>query len=375
MPNELPCLIDLYSGVGGLSLGAARGGFEVRAAVDNDPIAVATHSKNFPNTKHSSCDLKRIKGSDLMELADLRKGQLDGLVGGPPCQGFSTMGRRDPKDKRNELFARFFRLVDEIQPKFFVAENVPGILDDEFTSIRKRAMRIVEDDYIVLDPIKIVAKDYGAPTLRARIFFIGYKPRYFRDLDPTLFGSDPQSVRVTVKEALEGLPGRIDASWQTECDGWRRVSDMEASRFADLVAGFIPDGIGDETAIDRYVSKREVSGCLGTRHESEVKERFARVRQGGVDPVSRAPRLDPDGYCPTLRAGTGKERGSFQSLRPIHPTANRVITPREAARLQGFPDWFVFHPTKWHSFRQIGNSVSPIVSQMLFETIASRLKG
>jgi len=82
-----------------------------------------------------------------------------------------------------------------------------------------------------------------------------------------------------------------------------------------------------------------------------------------VDSISKARRLDVEGLCPTLRAGTGPERGSFQAVRPIHPRAPRVISPREAARLQGFPDWFVFDHTKWHAFRQIGNSVSPLVSE------------
>src|SRR3546814_16995927 len=91
-------------------------------------------------------------------------------------------------------------------------------------------------------------------------------------------------------------------------------------------------------------------------------DRFIETAQGKVEPVSHYPKLAWSGQCPTLRAGTGAEKGSFQAMRPIHPTQPRVITVREGARLQGFPDWFMFHPTKWHSFRMIGNSVSPIVS-------------
>ena len=98
-----------------------------------------------------------------------------------------------------------------------------------------------------------------------------------------------------------------------------------------------------------------------------MEERFGILGYGEMDKISRASRLDPNNFCPTLRAGTGKDRGSFQSVRPIHYSAPRVIAPREAARLQGFPDWFLFHPTKWHSFRQIGNSVSPIVSEAILK--------
>jgi len=92
-----------------------------------------------------------------------------------------------------------------------------------------------------------------------------------------------------------------------------------------------------------------------------------------MDKISKFPRLRWDGLCPTLRAGTDKHKGSYQAVRPIHPDEDRVITPREAARLQGFPDWFQFSPTKWHSFRQIGNSVSPFVGEAVLDVIRCKL--
>lgn len=108
-----------------------------------------------------------------------------------------------------------------------------------------------------------------------------------------------------------------------------------------------------------------VSGFLGTIHTDEIINRYKKLSFGETDKISRSQRLNPNGFCPTLRAGTGSDKGSYQAVRPIHPTQARVITPREAARLQGFPDWFRFHPTKWHSFRQIGNSVSPLVAEAM----------
>ncbi|MBS4036491.1 MAG: DNA cytosine methyltransferase, partial [Ignavibacterium sp.] len=116
-----------------------------------------------------------------------------------------------------------------------------------------------------------------------------------------------------------------------------------------------------------------VSGCFGTRHSPKVYKRYKALRPGQIDAVSRSVRLKSKGLCPTLRAGTDSDKGSYQAVRPIHPTANRVITPREAARLQGFPDWFQFAPSKWHSFRQIGNSVSPILAEEIFKLIYTRL--
>lgn len=370
----MPNIIDIYCGVGGLSLGAARAGYRIAAAVDNDPIAMGTHKKNFPHTKHLTGNVSQLDGAELLKLAGLRKGQLDGLVGGPPCQGFSRMGRRDPKDGRNNLFIDFFRLVVETRPRFFLAENVPGILDDPYERIRERALKLVADNYVVLDPILVTASEYGAPTTRTRVFFCGFKKRSF-DIDSSTFLANKKSTkRITVKDALSGLPTRIDPRWISEESSWRQVEKMGRGHYADSITGRIPKGVGDPKSLERYRNKKEVSGFLATRHEVEVRERFAQVPQGGIDRVSRAPRLRLNGYCPTLRAGTGKDRGSYQSLRPIHPTADRVITPREAARLQGFPDWFVFHPTKWHSFRQIGNSVSPIVAEYILYSILLKMR-
>jgi DNA (cytosine-5)-methyltransferase 1 len=173
---------------------------------------------------------------------------------------------------------------------------------------------------------------------------------------------------VTVREALEGLPVRISPFWKEE-DGWRKVGDMESTFFSRKISGGIPKGVGDKEAIKKYRNENEVSGCIGTTHTPKIKERYGLLKYGEMDKVSKAQRLDPGGFCPTLRAGTGRDKGSFQAVRPVHFSSNRVITPREAARLQGFPDWFIFHRTKWHSFRQIGNSVSPIVSEYLLKKI------
>lgn len=108
-------------------------------------------------------------------------------------------------------------------------------------------------------------------------------------------------------------------------------------------------------------------------HKADVVRRFATVMPGKMDTVGRHPRLAWDGQCPTLRAGTGADKGSRQAVRPLHPEEPRVITVREAARLQGFPDQHLFHPTIWHSFRMIGNSVSPILAEAVFRAIRDRL--
>jgi DNA (cytosine-5)-methyltransferase 1 len=368
-----PKVIDVFAGVGGLSLGAARAGFDVRAVVENDPIAIATHAINFPKTNHIARDVSRLSGSDLLNLAGLDHGDLDGLIGGPPCQGFSLMGHRNADDPRNSLFFDFFRLVKQTKPRFFLAENVPGILANGNRTVVERAWSMLPPEYVLFEPIKIRAADFGAPTTRTRVFIVGINRN---EMDEHLLGKDV--VRITpdptfVGHALSGLPA-IRAGWQEESLGWRTVGDLPNDGFFKRVAGRIPQGVGDPNAIRRFTQQHQVSGCVGTTHTSETIDRFRKVRPGESDLISRSPRLHKLGFCPTLRAGTGTDRGSFQAVRPIHPGSPRVITPREAARLQGFPDWFQFHHTKWHAFRQIGNSVCPIVGEVIMRALAKKLQ-
>lgn len=371
--NNIPRVIDLFSGVGGMSLGVARAGFELAAAVELDDIAIKTHAVNFPGSTHLHWDISQTTGSALLKAAGLAPGELDGLVGGPPCQGFSDIGKRASDDPRNSLFGDFFRLVSETKPRFFVAENVPGILAERNEVAMRKALSLVPSNYVVLEAREVAANTLGAATLRSRVFFVGYDPNRFGSFDEAKLFSAVKGAAVTVGKALAGLPS-IRSDWQSEVQGWRRVDALTANdRFYKKVIDEVPAGVGAPEAIRRLQEKSEISGNLGTRHTEEVIRRFRRTPQGSIEVVSRAPRLAENGYCPTLRAGTASDRGSFQAVRPIHFRSPRVITPREAARLQGFPDWFQFHGTKWHSFRQIGNSVSPIVAETLLERIRSML--
>lgn len=370
--NSKPTVIDLYAGVGGLSLGAIRAGFHLALAVEWDKHALKAHKINFPQYKHSDEDISKLNGKKLLELAGLSDGQLDGLIGGPPCQGFSIMGSRDHLDPRNDLFVKFFKLVKDCRPKFFIAENVLGILGDKYDKIRKSAFNQVENEYILLEPMKFKASDFGAPTSRERVFFIGFHREFEPELSKEDFEKEKVQKFTPVSIALQGLPVKIRVDWQTEEQSWRRVRPVSTPYFSKYINGNIPEGMGNADALRRY-QEGYVSGFFGTEHTSEVLERYKKLKPGQTDSVSRSMRLKKSGLCPTLRAGTGSDKGSYQAVRPIHPTANRVITPREAARLQGFPDWFQFAPSKWHSFRQIGNSVSPILAEKILGVIMSCL--
>ena len=361
-------IINLFSGAGGFSLGAKRAGFHIAGSVEIDPQAISVYKRNFPNTPIWLKDISIISAADILQNFELQVGEIDGIIGGPPCQGFSHLGQNNSKDPRNKLFTRFFQIVKDAVPKFFLTENVPGILSEKNAQFIEQARSKVEDKYEILGPMKLVATEFGVPTTRARVFFYGYlkdQMNAIRDIEFIPTNTEP----VCVKDALKGLPEKIDPHWLREEDGWQKIEKVVEGDFGSKLYGHIPDGVGDAQAITRLQEKSEVSGCLGTRHTEKVLKRYSKIKPGEIDYVSRSRRLNSNGFCPTLTAGTGRDKGSYQAVRPLHPTQDRVITPREAARLQGFPDWFQFHPTKWHSFRQIGNSVSPILAEHILSKI------
>jgi len=372
MPDSIK-VIDLYSGVGGLSLGAVKSGFNLIGAVENDHRILASHKTNFPRAAHIAEDVSSLTGKSLASAAQLGTADLAGLIGGPPCQGFSSIGRRNLKDKRNLLFLDFFRLVSQMQPAFYLAENVPGILQPQYSKVRDASSKMVEKDYQILEPIKIVANDFGAATTRTRIFFIGVrKDIKGADLLPDLIEKAKSKKPTVVKTALVGLPINISNSWTEYEDSWRPYDSSDFNSYVKSLNRLVND-LGDKMSIDRFIKEKKISGCFGTLHTMEVTKRFQKLKPGQQDAVSKAVRLKADGFCPTLRAGTDNTRGSYQAVRPIHYIKPRVITPREAARLQGFPDWFQFHETKWHSFRQIGNSVCPIVAERVLSAVRMAL--
>lgn len=374
----MPQIIDLYAGAGGLSLGASRAGFDVAAAVELDTHAMASHRANFPNTVHIERDITTLGGETLLQLAGLRNDQLIGIIGGPPCQGFSSIGHGNVDDVRNQLFVKFFQLVHELMPTFFVAENVPGIMNPKYDQIRATAFAYVQA-YNLLPPISVNASEYGAPTTRTRYFFIGFLND--RNIGPITVENIeamkvPPQQRTNVRQALEGLPSNIHYS--ANCNGIKKISPdyyntdaphLQSDFFYERTTAMRPENVGNTQYVRQYGQTHTVNGFLPTKHTNAVRRRYSALAYGGKDNVSKSTRLNPNSFCPTLRAGTGPEKGSFQAVRPIHYDYPRVITPREAARLQGFPDWYMLPNTIWHGFRQIGNSVSPIAAERILRAI------
>jgi DNA (cytosine-5)-methyltransferase 1 len=347
-------LVDLFSGCGGFSLGAHQAGFEVAAAFDVDPILTSSFKINFPKTELNLTDISKLSGDDVVAAAGTEVG---GIFGGPPCQGFSDIGRRNADDPRRLLLGHFFRIVREVRPAFFVMENVRGLAYSDTRHELDKALTLVSDDYQILGPHILDAAEFGAATRRRRLFVIGIH----KDRGAPLSLDDIAALQrpaATVRSAIDDLTGAIFDGEENGFDIWNLAKRGRPYDYARRLRS--PD--------------HKFTGHRPTAHTNAVAARFEKVAPGAIDAVGRHPRLDWRGQCPTLRAGTGADKGSYQSVRPLHPEQPRVITVREAARLQGFPDSHRFHPTVWHSFRMIGNSVSPIIAKAIFSAISKNIR-
>jgi DNA (cytosine-5)-methyltransferase 1 len=351
-----PIGIDLFAGAGGLSLGFEQAGFDLVAAVDIDPIHCAAHKFNFPQTTTLCKSVIDLSGAELRRQAGLGSRDIDVVVGGAPCQGFSMIGKRALDDPRNQLIHHFVRLVLELKPKYFVFENVKGLtvgkhrqfLEEVIEAFQERGYSVASN-YQVLN-----AADFGVPQDRRRLFLFGARKGYSLPTYPTPAG------RTTVRDAIGDLPEAEDYP-ELWLQDWVKVKYGRRSLYAARLRGETTDP--SDFSHPRVFDSSLMTGALLTEHTALSRKRFAATAPDEVESVSRFKRLSLDGLCNTLRAGTASDRGAFTSPRPIHPVASRVITVREAARLHSYPDWFRFHGTKWHGFRQIGNSVPPLLAR------------
>lgn len=367
-------VVDLFAGAGGFSLGAHLAGFAPALAIEIDRDLGSSRALNFPGTRTLYADLATLAPADALKEANLAPDQVAGIIGGPPCQGYSEMGRQNPEDERNALVGRFFDYVAEIQPAFFIMENVPGILGDGLRIHLDKGLGQVGPAYDIVGPTILDAKDFGAATSRERAVVMGYR----RDRVDPISEADVRAAQtspVTIHDAIRDVPPPHGAERDSSGKYWGRYDPQRhpLPPYARHARRPPPKGLATKEIREAHRSGL-VSGLQPTTHTPAVLARFQALQPGKVDRVSKYPRLRWDGICTTLRAGTGPDRGSFQAARPIHPEEHRVVTVREAARIQGFPDWFQFHSTIWHSFRMIGNSVSPYMSEALMRLMRKRLE-
>jgi len=370
-----PIAVDLFAGAGGMSLGFEQAGFDVAAAVEYDPIHCATHEFNFPNCATICRSVADIDGQYIRSHSRIDDQTVDVLFGGAPCQGFSMIGKRALDDPRNALVHHFVRLVVELKASYFVFENVKGLtvgkqkrfLEEIILEFRKNGYRVLED-YRVLN-----ALHYGVPQDRQRLFLIGARKGFPLPDYPKATHMMPKNGNgngashhlflrstPTVWDALRDLPEADDYEELLERD-WVEARFKKPTEYSSPLRGNEPDR--DDYSYRREFDPALLTSSLRTIHTALSQKRFLATEHGDTEPVSRFHKLDPQGVCNTIRAGTASDRGAFTSPRPIHPYSPRCITVREAARLHSYPDWFRFHVTKWHGFRQIGNSVPPLLAK------------
>lgn len=377
MAKVRPICVDLFAGAGGLALGFEQAGFDVVAAVEFDPIHAAIHKLNFPETAVVCRDVREISGDDIRTAAGIGRSTIDAVVGGPPCQGFSLIGHRVLSDPRNELVFHYLRIVDELRPRTFIFENVAGMASGAHHALLDELFgQFAGIGYKVRRPYEILnASHFGVPQDRRRLILLGARrdtrvPEYPRPTTvppkrtPELELQLP--VGPTVSDALSDLPDIEDFEELRDAD----VLDYRASggsRYARISRGDVADHT--DYSYPRIRRADRITGCLRAEHTKESRRRFAATAPGTTEPISRFYRLPPDGLCNTLRAGTATDRGAFTSPRPIHPVFDRCISVREAARLHSYPDWFRFHRTIWHGFRQIGNSVPPLLARAIAASV------
>lgn len=343
-----PTAIDAFCGAGGMSLGLRDAGFHIVSAFDVDPQAVETHSSNLDGVAFTG-DAVSLSGRDLLRRADLRDGELTLLCGGPPCQGFSRQrkGAEDGLDPRNSLVLHFSRLVEEMLPEFFFFENVDLVGGRRGASIMETLTMDLEHlGYRVLSS-EHSSDWYGVPQTRRRFVVVG-QMRGAAFLWPERLDVTP-----TVRDAIGDLPSPPeDGSDHPDFVNHRRaaVTPINVERFSHVPQGGGWRDIPEEIMLPchrRILDAGKVSGMWPDVYG----------------------RLEWDRPAPTITAGFD----SFTRGRYGHPSEDRPLTPREAARLQGFPDWFEFHGNRAAIRKQIGNAVPPPLAEAIGRSIIKSL--
>lgn len=360
-------IIDLFAGCGGLSKGFEDAGFKTVLAVEKDLWASDTYRHNHPHTTVLNGAVEE------QNLKEFIEGKIDGIVGGPPCQGFSLSGNRDPNDPRNSMFVHFAKAVDDFRPKFLLMENVPGILsatNANKESVKDIIIKVLSDIGYNIAFQTLDASEHGVPQKRKRVFFIGTRKEL--NIDPRLLYPEPKNTIVSVLEAISDLPdldrknrGQETAPYiknpTTQYQKTMREGSQELHNHVCMRH--------TERLVNRFKQIKPGQSVADVSPEhSAVKRGNAKVKSGKVFSQNNM-RVHGDQPCPTIPA-------SFQS-NFVHPTQDRNFTAREGARLQSFPDSYIFKGKRtlmsWEKnlsqYNQIGNAVPPLLAKSIAEMI------
>lgn len=341
-------VLDLFSGCGGLSFGFAKQGFDVVAGIDNWADALITFERNHPGASIFCMDLGNF---DPQVLAS-KVGQIDVVIGGPPCQGFSISGKRNPEDPRNRLYIGFVETVACLKPKAFVLENVPNLVSMSDGKIKDQIVKDFTDLGYEVKYKVLLASDYGVPQNRRRVVFVGIAGRNSFEFPEPIF-IDPKA-KITTQQAL-----------------------------SDLTEGSVKDGIENKKKpssnyqLLMRAKTNKIFNHQTTSHSQKTVDTIALVPDGGnyKDLPARLQGIRKvhiawtryNSSKPSLTIDTG-HRHHF------HYKYNRIPTVRESARLQSFPDDFVFSGTKTSQYKQVGNAVPPLMAEQIASALAKSLR-
>jgi DNA (cytosine-5)-methyltransferase 1 len=378
-PGEMS-FVDLFAGAGGLSCGLEMAGFTPIFASELDPVYASTFQRNHPNTICSCKDIRELDPQEILEQSGLKKGDLDLLAGGPPCQGFSINApMRSTSDHRNHLFLEYLRVAEALYPKMLLIENVPGIVSFDNGGTVKAIYRAIESLGYKVEHKILFAGHYGIPQLRFRTFFLASRtgslpnwpePTHYTEARANFAGAAKLCMPLTelLRPMMKSAPKVIDA-----------ISDL-------------PVLVGEQKNPCSYKSKpqseyqkllRNGATLLHNHIASNLTginlERLKHIPQGGSwrdipfdllpagmkrarrsDHTKRYGRLHPDGMCSTILTKCDPHWGSF-----FHPFEERVLSVREAARIQAFPDRYVFCGSIIQQYEQVGNAVPPLLAKVV----------
>lgn len=332
-------VIDCFCGAGGLSLGFEKAGFKVEYAFDLDEAAIKTYKKN-PDHHHGASfvrDIYKVSKKSIEEDLGHELGEIDVVIGGPPCQGFSVQRRGNNVDPRNQLVLEYVRLLKEIKPKFFVMENVGGILSERGKPYVKALFDNMKAAGYSIQQRKLTASNFGVPQDRTRVIIVGELTN--GDDANFRFPEPEEGPKKTVREAISELMDKDETMVPNHKSD--KLSALNIKRIQSITEGQGRDSLPEELQLECHKKNS------GHRH---------------LDTYGR---MAWDQPSPTITA----RFDSFSRGRFGHPELDRTITLREGARLQTFPDSFEFVGTKVEVARQIGNAVPPVLAQRVAEKI------
>ncbi len=355
-------VIDLFCGCGGFSKGFEQAGYNIKLGVDNWDDATTTYKENFPFAETIVKDISKLDGKELLSIAKMNPSEVDVIIGGPPCQGFSLSGKRLLDDPRNTLYKSFVRIVQEIRPKAFVMENVPGLIKLFKGQVKDRIIEDFANIGYQVEMSQLVASDYGVPQGRKRVFFVGlnkcaqFNPTYVFPL-PT--HGENKKAYITCEEALSDLDFIGD------------------TRLLPNVSEYELPAITEYQKLMRKNSQKLLNHVT-TIHTEKTRKIIGMVPDGGnykdlptelwtTRKVNIAwTRMNSEKVCFTIDTGHNHH---------FHYRANRVPTVRESARIQSFPDDFKFVGNKTSQLKQVGNAVPPLLAQAIAESLIEIIGG